>query len=889
MYTSWKNAPNHGFSLYSMTPGLSATDSEDISKMMKYVLQPGMPRDPSDEEIASVLPRNVAFFPLSSGRYCLAQAGYVGREYRGFEDGGRLGNYLLHAYILDDVKDVLPMSFVGDDIFRYDLTKEEWQATNPAPLPIVELAPVGKMLTQSEIASFFDATRIETLEKLVQAIITASANGKTVFFNDENANMRFWYKALAVCLPVSLSKTAFNTYSLSMSLPVGVSPCCKLSLMNVSVSKDPAIPITAPNLADETRKGNFVIDLVRGAYSPVTVGSYAKAVCAKFKANLFDAVNFAKKIDVTAARYSCTVDQAMDILCFSEGKLDQFPSIGDVLRVIRLLGDGTPDAQMQNSITRFAERILTGAYPYGNELCEAIKNVVYPNVADDWKQKLLAYVMQTALSMNAPSKAAFAKAVDSAIPCDKLTAARYIYDNKIYDRLLGGDLYQIHYLATMTVENYTALQTVYGKLPTMMLNTVVSKYIGQNDFASLDELVALAPGLTGSAIAVVICHYAEKKTLGQISVDAFFRVLPKATLSSDALVTLMTEAIALWGRDADFCRKYEAFAATNAQADAALRAIPACVPFFDEMEVHRFRSSRPTMDGLCNYFMRIYAKNPDDTAFEAKLTEYLKPLDWKTCLRESITVYSRCFKPKKGWTPNDLRIVQVLRWNVLEKPERREFSKALLSEVNLRTMVDGFVKDTEMRGCGKDAFYAMISAFAEIIAKPALQAVKAIETQTLLAGLLVSKETAAIFNQNLAEEYLIYVTEAIKASRKEDHPLLTTALLPLTADEPSFKKAIAAILSSNEKDAQKRSLRLRAVLLLHVSTDAKPHKALKAVFEDDFLNCSKKERLNVHKATAKATQDKDLFAKSLEYVTDFNAKHKTGFFDKLKGLFGNKK
>ena len=137
MYTSWKNAPNHGFSLYSMTPGLSQTDCDEISKVMKYTLQPGMPRDPSDEQIDNLLPRNVSFFKLSSGKYCIAGAGYVGREYRGFEDSGRLGNYLIHAFILDEIEDLVPMSFVGESIFRHNLTNEEWTTQRPEPLPVV--------------------------------------------------------------------------------------------------------------------------------------------------------------------------------------------------------------------------------------------------------------------------------------------------------------------------------------------------------------------------------------------------------------------------------------------------------------------------------------------------------------------------------------------------------------------------------------------------------------------------------------------------------------------------------------------------------------------------------------------------------------------------------
>ena len=884
IYTSWRNSPNAGFSKYSVTPDISHQDCEDIRKMMKYVAQPGLPYQPTWEEIQTKFPPNVSFFPLASGKYCLAQSSYIGHEYRGFEDEGRMGNYLLHAFVIDDISELVPMSFVGEGVFLRDLTTEQWRATNPPPLEKVELPTAGAPLSQSEISGFFGGARLDTLMKLVEAIVSAQATGATVYFNDEHTNMRYWYKALAMCLPVEYAgKIAFSTYALTAVKPTDISPCCKLRIANVSASLDSSVPVAAPGIAEETRKGNFIIDLVRNVYSNVTPGEYSRTVCTKFMTSAFDALGYAKKIDNIIKLYGCSVDRAVDINCFIEGRLDRFTTLDALMSVLGEVGNKA-DSRMQSSITNVAQKIISGEYPFSESLCAAIKTTVYPQLDENMKENVIAYVLTNVFSSTgAQSAADFARAVNSALPCQPLDALNYIFASRMYDSILNQGGFGGYYLATLILENYSSATARYGAAATQIVERVADGLIKSRNTALLDAMAALSPATMTSIFASVMNSAVVKNELALMPRDIFFYIMSKGGLNTDEASRIMLAAIRSFGADAEFRGSYRTFAASKPELDARLRASRECERFFEEMEIDAFSSRTLTANDFCEYFTKIYTVRPQDTAFETKLREHLSKLPWEQAIKDALAIYNKCFMTRGFIDERDRRVIGNLSTAVFDKAPKSALINALIKNQNLSAALENFSAAVIRQGIPANPNYSVIKIYTAIASLPTDALLEKIRTQTLWDGVKEYTDKIAAINRELFGDYIQTVLTAIK-NKRTTTLYVAHAMLPLTLDEKSFSAAFGKLATALIAD-EKQLLQVMSGILVYVATALPAEKALASSFNTYLGTTNKKMRAQIMKVACKnCAKDTDR-VKVVEFINSYNDKHPEGFFAKFKGIF----
>lgn len=883
------NSPNKGFCKYSETPGISAEEASVIEKMMKYVARPGTPRGYTDEELA-LHPINNSFFKLPSGRYCLAQSTYVGREDRGFANNGRFGNYLLHAYVIGDVAGMVPMSFVGDDIFRRDLTAEEWQATNPPPLPEVELPPVGKLLTPSEVSDFFDARRTEVLAALVQAIITARKTDKTVYFNDEHTNMRYWYKALAICLPLTYAgKMAFNTYSFStQTLPSGMDPVSKLSIVNTATSLEPMIPSPTLNVQSEGAKGNFVFDFERGAFSPITAGDYALNVVKMFKSNVFEALTYAKKIDNVLLRYNCDIERAGDVLAFSEGNLEHFSTIEDILAVMNEIGNAK-DPSMAANIALIAERITSGQYPFSDRLASTIKNTVYPNVNNDIKYKLIDYTFKSALSTAyGVVPAAYADSINRLMPCDKVVTAAYLYNSNTSDSILaGGDPDRVYYLLSLTLENYDALVAKYPDAVTRTVRDTLTDYVRRADTAAVDAVYSISASRVCEAIRCALLSIAGSGSLGDLSLDNFFFFTDKARADVKDSVTLMRYAIKEWGTTQEFYGRYTAYVKACPEIDSCLRSMPDTAPFFGALGAYIFEREKANLPSLLKYLSETYKDSGNSHIFENKMRQYMSTLSWQARLRDSLTIYDAYFKAKTELSEGDKRIISAIYDNVIASAPKREFVTSLISDANFKSTLEGFLQAYHAQGFSVDDNYVVIRALYSVTSQTAANRLAKAKSFELLSAIKTTSQVT-IFNKELFCHYVDLMLDAYKAERGADITAVAAALIPLSFDNDSFRQGLLNLLSSADKAAKRAQEQVPVSILLYIVGRKENNDTLFKVFEEYLKTKSTKERLNLYKSALKFTDDKSLREKSLDYINAFNAKNKESFIDKLKGMFGKK-
>ena len=97
IYTSWKNGDSteKGYMIYSRSEGISEMECTAIKDAMQYLAPKELTLTPTPQEIADIFPYAFSYFILPTGRGCVAQSTYLGKDY-----SGRYGNYIIHALVL---------------------------------------------------------------------------------------------------------------------------------------------------------------------------------------------------------------------------------------------------------------------------------------------------------------------------------------------------------------------------------------------------------------------------------------------------------------------------------------------------------------------------------------------------------------------------------------------------------------------------------------------------------------------------------------------------------------------------------------------------------------------------------------------------------------------
>lgn len=212
IYTSWKNgnSTEKGYMIYSRSLGISDEDCTAIKDAMQYMVPKRMKlMTPTDQEIEKLFPYSFAYFSLPSGRKCIAQSTYLGKDY-----SGRYGNYIIYAMIFD-VLDISfrPFELFGEEYIKTKMTEAELNASSPVPpLPKIDIVSYGTVINDDRLNEFLFERETE-FAQLISFVMSAIDNKVPLFLNDTRENMVLWSSALQRILPLKIAlKFTFNTY-----------------------------------------------------------------------------------------------------------------------------------------------------------------------------------------------------------------------------------------------------------------------------------------------------------------------------------------------------------------------------------------------------------------------------------------------------------------------------------------------------------------------------------------------------------------------------------------------------------------------------------------------------------------------------------------------------
>lgn len=403
LYTSWKNgnSTTKGYMVYSKSKDITDVEETEICAVMKYKAPDNLPYTPTNEEIETLFPKIFAYFKLSSGRFCIAQSSYIGQDYT-----NRWGNYIIHAYVLNDIGDLAPSRMIGADIFRKRLTEEELNADSaPESLPQVDIEYNGSALTEQEIKQFFDTTsKKETLKVLAQSACDAVSNNKHISFADDLSNMRMWITTLSMIVPKNiLNQVYFSTYTTENSDLVTLS--CKQITDSSSAYAQSYIP-----------NDLICIDATRNDNTAITVGCYIDAVCNKLLDGYYEGILCTNSVNKSMVDYGCNnYDLAYKLTYVQKGELDYISSNDELLSIIEMLAKHGTENLSEVFGKIFFQYSSSEMYT-GDPSSIAVFKVLYPHISTESKADLLMMYVDKKLESNSDASSVYAE-IKRDCPC----------------------------------------------------------------------------------------------------------------------------------------------------------------------------------------------------------------------------------------------------------------------------------------------------------------------------------------------------------------------------------------------------------------------------------------------------------------------------------------
>ena len=472
LYTSYKNSPNGGYAIYSMSPDISQEDAKVIFLLMQYPAVPmlsdtrrklnNMAWNPVEmKDIEGVCPRNFAYFRLPSGKVCIAEAGYIGPEFKGFTPSGRTGNYLIHAFVTDSI-DNLPILYLGSKSFRHDLTLDEWTTKTPVPLSSIEVSSEGSF-SQSEISNFLSSnTRKQYLINIVTALKDKN-NKLPIFINDSLENARLWISAISLLLSKDeAAKLTFNTYSYDdNNTKLGLPEDSKYRIQFVTGS-------SAKMKLQQKLFTGIVVDLLNNQFSQNLASDDIVAIEVNcLEKDIYSAAPFVSTIERIKTSYGTDNQTTLKIYKLEKEGISSFSAF----EVLELLTVYSKASDIKSYCKDAFSNLLNNKYPLGAETTR-LGAFIYPYLEDSNKVEYQKFVFNSFLNKNSEDPSAFINELKGDYGfIYKEFAHMYSIENKGKDLLLAN-------------ENNRALVFLY-------LDSLLSDvaYNVHDNFVSLNEVI----------------------------------------------------------------------------------------------------------------------------------------------------------------------------------------------------------------------------------------------------------------------------------------------------------------------------------------------------------------------------------------------------------------
>ena len=310
IYTACGKDKNGAFSVWSQSKEVTKQESEAVYKFMMYRTPASAPFEPTEEELATLYPKKYGYFELPSGRKCIARSVYLGKVYSDLDM--RMGNYIIHAYIFDDLGEFNQFGiFDRENLFKDKLTYAEWHdAPAPEYLPAVDME-MPPLFNAEDAIAWIRETGEEKAAGFLQAVMDAANSDEPVTFNDTEEKTKKIYGILGSLVPGTYRKAlTFATQYVERWNASGaaVKPVKIRNIFPDSIGK-------AFKYEEAVAAGGKAFWFEKNICANITPGRYVKDIvtCAIGGASKFELLKKVQEVNKITEKAGCDADTAIAV------------------------------------------------------------------------------------------------------------------------------------------------------------------------------------------------------------------------------------------------------------------------------------------------------------------------------------------------------------------------------------------------------------------------------------------------------------------------------------------------------------------------------------------------------------------------------------------------
>lgn len=660
IYTACGKDKTGAFSVWSKSADISKSESDEITKMMLYKRPANLPYEPTEEELKLLFPKKFGYFILSSGRYCIAQASYIGKVYSDLDM--RSGNYIIHAYVMDDISGIFPMTFIGSDIFKTSLTYDEWHEHDaPDDLPRVEIDEHSNVLCKDEIDVFFQGETCGYLELLLQAIINSCYSNDEVTFHDTDVNLKYWYKAISLCIPKCMQKDlTFCSFFTPTPFVPSQNTSTTASQTEVKIRNvSPTVISSIFSYSQEVRNGKYSFDFENKIINnTVLVSKYVKIIVNLLKTNLFNALMMVDSIDKFITSCDCSIDVAADLFSLQKGNLawfDDLSQLSDILDKAKLY--------LTDSMQSIADELYDYCIVQDRWNCCPQLLPIYSVVFDYSEKADKGYIVGKFIENHSSFGVhdntecdEYAKEFIKKAPFLWVNFIDYLFEADNFKRYFSvcGNTFNSRYLVYISfideIDELTDEQKefAYKYFLELMVSAFKNESISQFDFL-INGIRRLGEKwetwLVKNSLATLLKNGAK---VTEVCNPEFLLDLVKRLTNQNLALLILKQLAVTNMNDSSFISQYVAKAETARdvfdQYETILRGDDSYAAFIDNVEMYRFGNKHGiTKNDLTRYYKLYYRNGKDHGLFSKKLVEYLKTIQGIDIIEECAEFYSTMF------------------------------------------------------------------------------------------------------------------------------------------------------------------------------------------------------------------------------------------------------
>ena len=786
IYTACGPDRKGAFDLWAKSANVTKEEWTEIEKVMGYKKPRNLPYEATEQEIEQMCPKKYAYIKLRSGRKCLARSNYIGKVYS--DEDSRSGNFIIHAYIFDDLGSLRPSCVFTLPNFKSKLTYKEWH-DDPVPtdLPMVEIT--GNLTNELEgMLRTLISGKKEQIASLLQAVINMTSENKTIAFNADEKTQELIYHLINCLLPKRYYENAtFCTRYLANS--------------DFTFSSDGLEPIRIRNILqdgigtfnyeEELNVGEkYVFSFDENIYSTVIPGNYVKTILdVLVKGSLFDAMKKAEEIGLIADKAGCDLDTALSIYQIKIKNFAYFKDADTFWKAYeRAAAYGYANKEVYVPLI-YVNIIKTRVWGY-NSSTIALTKYVFENsdvaikdeIIDDYYVNMQSYGVQMSTD-----PAVFLNSVKACAPFDWNDFGMSLVRKEVWKtRIESANTAPLNYLFFDTILGIVESGNnprVTNEFSIYLLN-IARKAIIKKDFNEIKLYWQ-----RGKMIEDWLIQNLADEIFGRAHVQEDMEFALKFIImlnSTQKKCKLMEKLFTINMAAQFFLETYIKYAQENqslfADFEKTVEKNPVFTSFFLKKEAYVFKNDKNiTFEKLEKYFNKYYKIGNDSGIYYLKLQEYIRQLPQKTLLNECLKLYTLT----RGLDNNfpDLKNIIAFLGHEIYSLSTDDLMKASLEQQTL-------LKELEMRARSLGVQISSRLGVIETLSLIQGKSGKTARRQAILNGSLYSSIQSndfATFINSYMPDILEAYLEEVKANQKNQE--IDTLILVKGIFEPIFANA----------------------------------------------------------------------------------------------------